>query len=309
MDFKKLLKTSIPAIVIVASGITAGILLSSGNNDVQERSTVNIVSVEANNIHNYSDDMKFEDVQETQVQTEESIVKEKIAMYPEYVFTPAKKTAYFITDSKLKTTPYENGKDGKEYSKYEKIIVSGTNDLIYWEAMVGDEKAYVNSKDITFDESVIENMKQEEAAEKQRLEEEKRQKEEQEKQEEQEEQEQDNSSSYEQHESAGGSWTGSKLTASMGVNSGPQGKETYYNLPMDGVVSIMRSMGFDSSEYPYWERDDGCKMLGPYIMVAANLDVFPRGSTVECSLGTALVCDTGGFAYENPYQLDIATNW
>ena len=78
---------------------------------------------------------------------------------------------------------------------------------------------------------------------------------------------------------------------------------------MSGVVSIMRNMGFSSEDYPYWVREDGCKMLGPYIMCAANLDRFPRGTTVESSLGTCLVCDTGGFAASNPTQLDIATNW
>ena len=104
-------------------------------------------------------------------------------------------------------------------------------------------------------------------------------------------------------------WDGPVLTPSKGVNQGPQGKETYYNLPMDGVVSIMRNAGFSEDEYPYWEREDGCKMLGPYIMVAANLNTFPRGSVIDCSLGEALVCDTGGFAKSNPKQLDIATNW
>ena len=99
------------------------------------------------------------------------------------------------------------------------------------------------------------------------------------------------------------------LTRSAGVVYGPSGKETYYNLDMSGVVSIMRNRGFDAENYPYWVRDDGCKMLGPYIMCAANLDVHPRGTTVAGSLGTALVCDTGGFAYSNPNQLDIATNW
>ena len=104
-------------------------------------------------------------------------------------------------------------------------------------------------------------------------------------------------------------WDGTVLTKSAGVNYGPSGKETYYNLDMSGVVSIMRGMGFDEENYPYWVRDDGAKMLGPYIMVAANLDVHPRGTTVQCSMGTALVCDTGGFAASNPYQLDIATTW
>ena len=105
------------------------------------------------------------------------------------------------------------------------------------------------------------------------------------------------------------SWDGTVLSPSHGVVYGPTGKETYYNLDMSGVVSIMRNMGFSSEDYPYWVREDGCKMLGPYIMCAANLDRFPRGTTVESSLGTCLVCDTGGFAASNPTQLDIATNW
>ena len=104
-------------------------------------------------------------------------------------------------------------------------------------------------------------------------------------------------------------YDGPKLTRQKGVNYGPTGKETYYNLDMSGVVSIMRGMGFSEEEYPYWERSDGCKMLGNYIMVAANLDTFPRGSVVQCSLGEALVCDTGGFAAYDNTQFDIATNW
>lgn len=107
----------------------------------------------------------------------------------------------------------------------------------------------------------------------------------------------------------GSTWNGSVLTAQAGVNYGPTGKETYYNMEMSGVISMMRNMGFTESEYPYWVRDDGVKMLGNYVIVAANLNTFPRGSIVECSLGTALVCDTGGFAAANPTMLDIATAW
>ena len=102
------------------------------------------------------------------------------------------------------------------------------------------------------------------------------------------------------------SWNGSVLTPSAGVNYGPSGKETYYNLDMSGVVSIMRGMGNNDN---YWVRSDGAKMLGNYVMVAANLNVHPRGSLVETSLGTGIVCDTGGFAYGNSTQLDIATSW
>lgn len=102
------------------------------------------------------------------------------------------------------------------------------------------------------------------------------------------------------------SWNGSVLSASAGVNYGPSGKETYYNLDMSGVVSIMRGMGNTDA---YWVRSDGVKMLGDYVMVAANLSVHPRGSLVETSLGTGIVCDTGGFAVYNANQLDIATSW
>ena len=101
-------------------------------------------------------------------------------------------------------------------------------------------------------------------------------------------------------------WKGPVLSKGRGVNYGPSGKETYYNLNMSTVVSIMRSMGYTGE---YWVREDGCKMLGDYIMVAANLNIRPRGSIVETSLGEGIVCDTGGFASRNPYQIDIAVTW
>ena len=101
-------------------------------------------------------------------------------------------------------------------------------------------------------------------------------------------------------------YQGPVLTPMNGVVDGPSGRETYYNLDMSGVISIMNNNGY---YYDYWVRSDGCKMFGDYIMCAANLDIRPIGSLVETSLGTGIVCDTGGFAYENPYQLDIATTW
>lgn len=104
-------------------------------------------------------------------------------------------------------------------------------------------------------------------------------------------------------------WTGPKLTASMGVNYGPSGKETYYNLPMGGCIQIMREMGYSAEEYPYWVREDGAKMLGDYVMCAANLDLRPKGTIVESSLGKAIVVDTGGFAYYDSTQLDLACAW
>ena len=104
-------------------------------------------------------------------------------------------------------------------------------------------------------------------------------------------------------------YSGAVLNPSNGSIIGPSGKETYYNLDMSGVVRIMRNMGYSEEEYPDWVRSDGAKMLGSYVMVAANLNLRPRGSIVLCSLGEAIVADTGGFAEGNPTQLDIATAW
>lgn len=101
-------------------------------------------------------------------------------------------------------------------------------------------------------------------------------------------------------------WKGPVLSKGRGVNYGPSGKETYYNLNMNGVVRMMRNLGYTGE---YWVREDGCKMLGDYIMVAANLNLHPRGSIVETSLGEGIVCDTGGFAKRNPTQIDIAVTW
>ena len=107
------------------------------------------------------------------------------------------------------------------------------------------------------------------------------------------------------------SYTGQILTKSLGVlHNGPAGgDETYYDKKMDRVVRIMRDKGFDELNYPYWVREDGVKMLGSFVMVAANLEVHPRGSIVQTSLGTGLVCDTGAFAKTNKLKLDIATSW
>jgi hypothetical protein len=99
------------------------------------------------------------------------------------------------------------------------------------------------------------------------------------------------------------------LTKSGGVFAGPSGKETYYNLPMGTVISNMRAMGYTVEEYPYWVRQDGAKMLGDYVMCAANLSTRPKGTILETSLGKAIVVDTGGFVKSNPNALDMATDW
>lgn len=104
-------------------------------------------------------------------------------------------------------------------------------------------------------------------------------------------------------------WSGDVLSKSKGVVYGPSGKETYYNLDMSGVIRAMRYAGYSEEEYPYWIREDGVKMLGSYVMVAANYEIRPKGTIIQSSLGYAIVCDTGGFARNNPTQLDIAVSW
>lgn len=99
------------------------------------------------------------------------------------------------------------------------------------------------------------------------------------------------------------------LTKQAGVFQGPSGKETYYNLNMSRCVEYMRSLGYDEETYPVWVREDGCKMFGDYIMIAASLDIRPKGTIVETSLGAGIVVDTGSFAYSNQTQIDIAVTW
>ena len=101
-------------------------------------------------------------------------------------------------------------------------------------------------------------------------------------------------------------WSGKRLTKQAGTVQGPSGKETYYNLNMSGVVSRLHRMGYSGE---YWVRDDGVKMFGNYILVAASFDILPIGTILPTSLGMGIVADTGGFARYNKYQLDIATTW
>lgn len=99
---------------------------------------------------------------------------------------------------------------------------------------------------------------------------------------------------------------GGHLTPSGGVYYYGNQRETYYNLDMSWVVSYARYNGIGGE---YWIRSDGCKMLGDYIILACNRDIHPYGSIVETSLGLGISLDTGGFAYDYPYGVDIAVNW
>ena len=164
--------------------------------------------------------------------------------------------------------------------KYSSVRLTGSNSLQYWEVTVGGSIGYVDSAVIIRDASdgreewaqALKDSRREELA----------------------------------NQTRSLSWNGPVLSRSKGSVYGPSGKETYYNLNMSGCVSNMNRRGY---YYDVWVRNDGCKMFGDYIICAANLGVHPFGSLVECSLGTCIVVDTGGFAAGNPNQLDIAVTW
>lgn len=101
-------------------------------------------------------------------------------------------------------------------------------------------------------------------------------------------------------------YSGDVLTPSKGVNYFGDQKETYYNLDMTTVINVAHNKGYTGD---YWVRSDGCKMFGNYIIIAANYTVHPYGSIVNTSLGEGIVLDTGGFAYNNSTQVDIAVTW
>lgn len=98
------------------------------------------------------------------------------------------------------------------------------------------------------------------------------------------------------------------LTRSSGVFYGPSGKETYYNLPMGNCINIMRDLGYSVEQYPFWVREDGCKMLGYYVMIAANTNIYPKGTILQTSMGKGIVVDHC-VAAERSNVIDITVTW
>ncbi|MCF0245529.1 MAG: hypothetical protein HUJ55_01760 [Ileibacterium sp.] len=176
--------------------------------------------------------------------------------------------------------------DIKKYTKGTLLQVTVTG---LSKVRIGDEIVYVNSSSYVSGGDAVQKLEQKRAEEEKKAQQQKVKAEEEKK-----------------AAAAKAKWDGPVLSMSAGTIEGPSGKETYYNLPMDGVVENMRQMG---NQDEYWVREDGVKMLGEYVMVAANYSIRPKGSKIETSLGTGIVVDTGGFAAYNPTQLDIAVEW
>jgi hypothetical protein len=195
---------------------------------------------------------------------------------PEYIFVPDNVVMYATKDTVLKLIPSDKGESAAETEANEELQVTGSNDLKYWRVVVDGTVYYTDHSTLNTKKTSAKTVSS------------------------------SSSANTANTAAATFTWNGAALNPSSGTIIGPSGKETYYNLNMSGVVSIMRSSG-NSDEY--WVREDGVKMLGNYVMVAANLSVHPRGSLVETSLGMGIVCDTGGFAYTNQNQLDIAVAW
>lgn len=86
-------------------------------------------------------------------------------------------------------------------------------------------------------------------------------------------------------------------------SSGVAHRETYYDLPMNIVISAC-------GPGDYTIRYDGAKVdKDGYVLVAASYRVYPRCTVVETSMGLGKVYDTGGFALRYPHGFDLATDW
>ena len=204
------------------------------------------------------------------------------------VFDAADLTRWISEDEvSILSAPYENSETIATAYFNDEILVSGTNDLTYWKVVYDDMTGYIDHS-LLMDEMYVEPEPEPEPEPVPVAEPVVEQ------------------TAVRSEPIASPAWDGSVLTAWMGVNYGPSGKETYYNLNMNGVIALMQAAGFYAE---YWVRDDGVKMYGDYVMAACGFTVRPRGTIVETSLGTAICADTGTFSYTDPYQIDIAVDW
>ena len=80
--------------------------------------------------------------------------------------------------------------------------------------------------------------------------------------------------------------------------------ETFYNLSMKRVVQRAKANGIPGE---YWEAENGCKMLGDYIICAGAKNRY--GEIIDTSLGRGIIIDSGDFEKTEPTTIDIATTW
>ena len=89
---------------------------------------------------------------------------------------------------------------------------------------------------------------------------------------------------------------------------GPSGTEDYYNCYMNTVIRTVRSE-YPEDEYPYWIRQDGCKMLGEYLICSADYERYERGDIIDTSLGKAIIVEFNSINNYNAADIWIATSW
>ena len=96
------------------------------------------------------------------------------------------------------------------------------------------------------------------------------------------------------------------LTAKLGTINYNGHRETWYDLDMSKVIAKTdKATGLNNL---YNVREDGVKCYSKFVIVAADLDLHPRYTFVETSLGTGVVLDSLGDA-EDRETIDIATTW
>ena len=93
------------------------------------------------------------------------------------------------------------------------------------------------------------------------------------------------------------------LTATLGRITYNGHTETWYDLPMDKCVKRAQDMGIPCD---YWVRDDGVKMFGQWVIVAAHPSKI-RYTMVDTSLGEGIILDT--HEMNDTELIDIATTW
>lgn len=229
-----------------------------------------------------------------------------------YQFVKEDAIVYLSEAAVIKAEPSDDAEDMASLEKYTAVHLTGSSDAKYWEVRVGGQIGYIDSAVILREASEVAALKEDDARKEETEAESKKEQEEvivekaSEAKEEWTQVVKETRREELANQTRSLNWSGPVLSRSKGSVYGPSGKETYYNLNMSGCVRNMNRRGF---YYEVWVRNDGCKMFGDYIMCAANLGVHPFGSLVECSLGTCIVVDTGGFAAGNPNQLDIAVTW
>jgi len=93
------------------------------------------------------------------------------------------------------------------------------------------------------------------------------------------------------------------LTAGLGRITYNGHTETWYDLPMEYVIQRSQDAGIPCD---YWVRDDGVKMFGQWVIVAAHPSKI-RYTRVQTSLGEGIILDTHKMPDTELY--DIATTW